>query len=234
MDILKQTLRSGHRNGLVYQPLPDGRQMVRSMPSHYTTSYHPALVESREKFKNLTIVHRTLGECIHGCFTIGNRKCSIYNRFLKCNLSSSKGRVSAEQFAEGKAVIENYMVSEGDLTPLDVSVEKEGNDNFLSLKLDSRQWQKGDVLRFIALEPLDASCSFASPSLLKARYKDTVIDTPSAQFVRSETLKTGAYAFVHLRKVKGIDKDALNGGLDTKGGYRASSQRLIVVNHQDS
>ena len=76
--------------------------------------------------------------------------------------------------------------------------------------------------------------SLGSPSLLKARYKDIIIESPSAQVVRSEALKTGAYAFVHLRKVDGIDKDALNGGLDTKGGYRASSQRLIVVNHQDS
>lgn len=234
MAILTQKLRSGHRGGLIYQPLPDGRQMVRRMPSHYTTSYHPVLVESREKFKNLAMVHRILGECIHGCFAIGNRKSSIYNRFMRCNLASSKGRITAEMYSEGKSAIENYMVSEGDLTPLIYSVEKEGNETFLSLKLDCRQWHKGDVLRFIALEPREASDSFESPLLLKARFKDMVIDSPASQVMRSEALSRGAYAFVHLRKVEGIDKDALNGGLDTKGGYRASSQRLVVVDDLNS
>ena len=89
-------------------------------------------------------------------------------------------------------------------------------------------------MRFIALEPREASDSFDSPLLLKARFKDTVIDSPASQFVCAEVLNRGAYAFVHLRKVEGIDKDALNGGLDTKGGYRASSQRLVVVDDLNS
>ena len=168
MAILK---KDGHLSGrigdYVFQ-FQKGVQTVRQRPSHYNDRRTEERLELRHKFKDVQQLYRKVKQAVKDCFEKkrpNQRDCDV---FMSLNI---------KDFG---------MMSYGSLPQLDSYVE----DGCLCFHLDDRDWDKGDVLRFISVDEANA------------RYSDTPITDISSRIVKSEPLSEGEYCWIHIRQAR--------------------------------
>ena len=207
MAILKDDGKiSGHIGGHIFQPVA-GMQVVRAMPGQYHDRKSPEQLKQRSGMNNIIATYRLLKKAMLGCF---ESDYNAYGPFRHHNLLQEPVELSRDMYSRGASLIAPYIVADGSLSSLSVTVDGEG---IASCQLKKAEWKNGDTLRCIIMQQTEHS-QLHIP-VAKVTVTDRIVNTPKDEVITSEPLHNAAIAWIHLR--------------ETKKKHLSSRQRLVMI-----
>ena len=169
----------GHVLGKVFQ-VQKGQQTMRAMPQSYHDKKSEEQLLQRDKLTAALELYRRVKPAVKGCFELKKIGQRDYDRFKSLNL------LNMNTISDGSLPILSYRIT----------------SNKIECDIVSKDWSKGDILRFISLTDE------------RVEFDDTVIDPASQTTIVRDVQSNGMYAFVHLR--------------DGRKGRLASTQQLVA------
>lgn len=165
--------------GKVFQ-VQKGQQTMRAMPQSYHDKKSEEQLLQRDKLTAALELYRRVKPAVKGCFELKKIGQRDYDRFKSLNL------LNMNTISDGSLPILSYRIT----------------NNKIECDIVSKDWSKGDILRFISLTDE------------RVEFDDTVIDLASQTTIVRDVQPNGMYAFVHLR--------------DGRKGRLASTQQLVA------
>lgn len=169
----------GPAGDMVFQ-IQNGQQILRSKPVHYHDRKSEVQLEQRDKLTAALELYRRVKPAVKGCFELKKIGQRDYDRFKSLNL------LNMNTISDGSLPILSYRIT----------------NNKIECDIVSKDWSKGDILRFISLTDE------------RVEFEDITIDSKNQTTIVRDVQPNGMYAFVHLR--------------DGRKGRLASTQQLVA------